>query len=237
MVLLVISESKLKIMLTAPDMVKYDLPATQVNGLSLHHREALRHLFRDAKTESGFDTEGSRLFVQLYSSREGGCEIFVTKLPESSPLSPVWEYNSTDTPDYSHDDLCLKHSLGLMSARAISEDRLLRAVQNADKQALPLTCLAYRFSELESLLAVCRRLDTPGHRTCRPERSRVYIVDRVQSTDWYLLLEYPSSLDPDFLLFLSEYAVPVDPDYTAIFLEEHGAPIAEENAIEILKNM
>ena len=87
MELLVISESKLKIMLTAPDMIKYDLTSPPTNSLSLHDREVLRHLFRDAKAEIGFDTEGARLFVQLYSSKEGGCEIFVTKLgilPESS---------------------------------------------------------------------------------------------------------------------------------------------------------
>ena len=85
MELIVIGESRLKIMLTGEDMAHYDLtepdPTKQdANGVTPHTREVLRHIFADAHSEIGFDTEGERLFVQLYASKGGGCEIFVTKL-------------------------------------------------------------------------------------------------------------------------------------------------------------
>lgn len=87
MELIVIGESRLKIMLTGEDMARYELtepdPTGQnANSITPHTREVLRHIFADAHSEIGFDTEGERLFVQLYASKGGGCEIFVTKLGE-----------------------------------------------------------------------------------------------------------------------------------------------------------
>lgn len=85
MELIVIGENRLKIMLTGEDMAHYDL--TEPDSLEQsnhcatpHTREVLRHIFADAHSQIGFDTEGERLFVQLYASKGGGCEIFVTKL-------------------------------------------------------------------------------------------------------------------------------------------------------------
>jgi negative regulator of genetic competence, sporulation and motility len=88
MELIVIGESRLKIMLTGEDMARYELtepdPTGQnANSITPHTREVLRHIFADAHSEIGFDTEGERLFVQLYASKGGGCEIFVTKLGEA----------------------------------------------------------------------------------------------------------------------------------------------------------
>lgn len=85
MELIIIGENRLKIMLTGEDMARYELadlqhPEESGDGVTPHTREALRHIFADARNESGFDTEGERLFVQLYASKGGGCEIFVTKL-------------------------------------------------------------------------------------------------------------------------------------------------------------
>lgn len=88
MELIVIGESRLKIMLTGEDMARYDLTEPDPTGQSAdsvtpHTREVLRHIFADAHSQIGFDTEGERLFVQLYASKGGGCEIFVTKLGDA----------------------------------------------------------------------------------------------------------------------------------------------------------
>ena len=88
MELIVIGENRLKIMLTGEDMAHYDLTEPDPMGqtassVSPHTREVLRHIFADAHSEIGFDTDGGRLFVQLYASKGGGCEIFVTKLGET----------------------------------------------------------------------------------------------------------------------------------------------------------
>ena len=34
----------------------------------------------EARNRIGFDTDGNQIYVQVYPSREGGCEMFVTKL-------------------------------------------------------------------------------------------------------------------------------------------------------------
>ena len=91
MELIVIGDNRLKIMLTGEDMVHYDLAepdstGSSVNSITPHTREVLRHIFADAHNEIGFDTEGERLFVQLYASKGGGCEIFVTKLGEAGEI-------------------------------------------------------------------------------------------------------------------------------------------------------
>ena len=88
MELIVIGENRLKIMLTGEDMARYDLtepdPLEQSDYCATPHtREVLRHIFADAHSQIGFDTEGERLFVQLYASKGGGCEIFVTKLGDA----------------------------------------------------------------------------------------------------------------------------------------------------------
>lgn len=237
MELLVISESKLKIMLTAPDMIKYDLTAPQTEGLSIHDREALRHLFRDAKTEIGFDTEGARLFVQFYSSKEGGCEIFVTKLPEDTSTVPIWERNRTDFQKRSSDDPWSQRSRDTFGIHPTSEDRLLQAIHDFKEQKAPYACRAYRFSCLPPLLAVCRRLDSMGYGTRYAGDSSVYIVDHGRLTDWYLLLDLPVFDDMSPFAFLSEYAFSVDPDQTGVYLAEHGKPIASKNAVEVLKKL
>ena len=88
MELIVIGENRLKIMLTGEDMAHYDLTEPDsaeesTHSVTPHTRKVLRHIFADANSQIGFDTEGDRLFVQLYTSKGGGCEIFVTKLGDA----------------------------------------------------------------------------------------------------------------------------------------------------------
>ena len=237
MELLVISESKLKIMLTAPDMVKYDLTSSPTNSLSIHDREALRHLFRDAKAEIGFDTEGARLFVQLYASKEGGCEIFVTKLPDSDLISPLWGREQPSVEENCFVDFWTQFRKESPNTKPTSEDRLLQAIYDTEEQNTLYVRKAYRFFDLDSLLAVCRRLGTMEYTTDRPPRSHVYIVDRETCSDWYLILEHPSFEEPDLFLFLSEYAASVDHDHTVTYLAEHGKLIASANAVDIMKRL
>ena len=70
MELIIISESKIKLMLSSADMAHY----------SGGTKEILRGIVADACEKCGISSLGSRLFVQMYPSREGGCELFVTRL-------------------------------------------------------------------------------------------------------------------------------------------------------------
>ena len=87
MELIVISEGRLKITLTEADMARYELADPQGGredgwALAPHARRALRHILADANENIDFDAEGERLFVQLYASKGGGCEIFVTRMED-----------------------------------------------------------------------------------------------------------------------------------------------------------
>lgn len=78
--LIKINENKLKIMLTSVDMQSYSLCADELDCTNIETREAFRSIMNEARSRTGFDAEGNQIYVQLYPSKEGGCELFVTKL-------------------------------------------------------------------------------------------------------------------------------------------------------------
>lgn len=80
MELIVISEGRLKVMLTAEDVRRYELGGRTIDGESPETRRQLRSLLDEVKSKTGFDASGERVLLQLYPSRGGGCELFVTKL-------------------------------------------------------------------------------------------------------------------------------------------------------------
>ena len=80
MELLVIGESKLKVMLDRDDMKKYGLLGSELNYDDPPTRKKLLRILDDVKAQSGFDTAADKLLIQLYPSKDGGSEMFVTKL-------------------------------------------------------------------------------------------------------------------------------------------------------------
>ncbi len=80
MELLVISESKLKVMLDKEDMEKYGLLGSELDYDDPPTRKKLLRVLDDVKEQSGFDTAADKLLIQLYPSKDGGSEMFVTKL-------------------------------------------------------------------------------------------------------------------------------------------------------------
>ncbi len=79
MELIVIDERRIKLMLTAEDMKAYR-SAAEESGTG----EALRGILRDAGEKCGYRGDGmrGRIYVEMYPSKTGGCEVFVTKLAE-----------------------------------------------------------------------------------------------------------------------------------------------------------
>jgi negative regulator of genetic competence, sporulation and motility len=134
MELIVISESKLKIMLSGEDMVKYELEEERVEGCDAHTRRVFRRIFEDARAAVGFETLGERLLVQYYATGDGGgCEIFVTKL---------------GTEDFFRAEE--------------GEEELLRQIYACEEETGALRrCFSFR--RPEELLAVCRRLRAVGY--------------------------------------------------------------------------
>ena len=242
MELIVISESKLKIMLSAPDMAKYELESARMDCRDIHTREAFRHIFDDARTKIGFDTEGERLFVQLYTSKEGGCEIFVTKLGNNAASFPSEEILNDDM--YEEGPPILAVSPQEMSH---GEKALLRRIYESEEEANHMeTTRAERrliaggvrtaallFERAEDVLTVCRRLLRDGYRG----RSTAYIEEVHDKTKWYLLLDIPDVSVyrlPRRFAYLSEYGQRVTSSELFTYLAEYGKLIRKGDAVEVL---
>ena len=82
MELILISNSKLKIMLSAEDMKKYNIECDGESAL----RRGFKPVLEMAHNDCGFDIESGRLLVQVFPSRGGGCEMFVTRVALSSGI-------------------------------------------------------------------------------------------------------------------------------------------------------
>ncbi len=228
MELIIIDERKLKIMLTPPDMRYYDLCAERMTAANAATRRAFRHIFDDARDRIGFDTTGERLLVQLYTSRGGGCEIFVTKLGAEDEFEP----NGIEDGEGSAHSATRNHEDALL-ARLAKEDTMITvpSAEHRPTSTLPIPeTSAYRFFDAEELFALCRRLAAAEYEG----GSTVYIADHVTGESvWYLFLT-PSvgrSLPP----FVREYASPVEePETLSLYLAEYGRCICEAVAVERL---
>ena len=80
MELILISDTKLKVMLSAVDMQKYELDNNTIDYDNTETRRAFWQILDEAKHKTGFDAASDKVFIQVYPSRGGGCEMYVTKL-------------------------------------------------------------------------------------------------------------------------------------------------------------
>ncbi len=80
MELILINDKKLKIMLTPEDMKEYELDCETVDYTQTETRRAFWNILDEAKHQTGFDAASERVYIQLYPSRTGGCEMYVTKV-------------------------------------------------------------------------------------------------------------------------------------------------------------
>lgn len=83
MEMILISKSRLKVMLTPEDMRDYDICPDMSDTADPKSREVFWSILNEAKEKTGFDSEGHRVFVQVYPSRHGGCEMFVTRISDA----------------------------------------------------------------------------------------------------------------------------------------------------------
>lgn len=241
MELIVIDENKLKIMLSAPDMQHYELRAERMDCADEETRRAFRHIFHDARDRIGFDTEGERLFVQLYTSRGGGCEIFVTKLGERNDLM-----EAVAVPPAIDDSATTAGENALLeklfdSGGPAKETAMTRPVSTPPP--IERQEVAYACTGSAALLSLCRRLATIGYRGQSETYIDIASTDNPDDIRWYLFLELPphpcigtgKNALPRELAFLGEYGDPVpDIKSTRTYLSEYGRSICASDAVHIL---
>ena len=81
MELIMINSEKMKIMLTREDMTYYDIKMYSLGHTGNAVRKAFSRVLEDIKSETGFDTVTEKSILQVYPSRDGGCEVYLTRLP------------------------------------------------------------------------------------------------------------------------------------------------------------
>ena len=124
-----INESKLKVMLEDSDLEARNLEAEALDYADPDAKKLFGDILCYAKDTFGFDTSGYRVLLQLYPSKDGGCELFITRLGklDSAPKESDQESREKKRKPYPRD----------------KKDKNNRA---------------FRFERLSHLLKVCKRL-------------------------------------------------------------------------------
>ena len=96
-----IGENKIKVMLSPEDAAHYALsPACQQDAAILAG-SAFRAILSDVRDAADFDASEDKVYVQLYPSKTGGYELFITKmgveLTEKSEATPTHKKCGTRT--------------------------------------------------------------------------------------------------------------------------------------------
>ena len=132
-----ISDSKIKLTLGPDEVEKYDFEPVKngeerrANGSFL---SGFRRILRDVRRDTGFDAGGKRVLVRYFYGKDGGCEMYITKLRDVSRGEGVKNLNG---------------------AYLWGGSTSLPRDEQSEK-------LVFRFSDLSSLVRCCRILRRLG---------------------------------------------------------------------------
>ena len=224
MELILISKSKLKIMLDEKDMKEYNI-GDETDCAQAETRRAIRTILDRAKDQIGFNTEGAEIFVQLYTSKHGGCELFVTKGNDSDIPVP----NTTHTSDKR------QKKRETASKKADSTDDCSDSLSEYSDKTPKLPegefgKLAFSFQFISDVLKVCRLLKSKGF----SGRSHVLKDNEGKYFLFLFGLNMKAYSRLDDLTFICEYGDKERWDTLFTYLEEHGNAISLDNAVEVL---
>ena len=232
MELILISNTKLKIMLDEGDMKKYKI-SDETNYAEPETRKAIRNILDKAREQVGFNTEGAEIFVQLYTSRKGGCELFVTK----SKLNESASDNCIKLKKSAADDLSIEKrqkKKDTCNKSRECEETLNLIPQIKEKYYGQLSAgsgeIAFSFPSMNILFKVCKILQdlklTYPSNAYSDESGICYLLMRNTGISSYSCL--------DKLTVLLEYGNKENPEHMLTYISEYGKIICKDNAIEIL---
>lgn len=201
MELIRISDQKLKIMLTAMDMSHFELNADHFLDNSQMMHKTFRRLLDEIKKQTDFDADDRHISVQYFPSREGGCEMFISRLA------------AEDT--------------SALGGSVKKETRALELRKKGSSSGSFRRDCAYRFDTLEALLSVCKRLRDIGYigdsEAYLDEYDRYFLCITVCSSS-------PFSL-PEEWSFLSEYGTVENATMLKLYIKEHGTVLCSASAV------
>ncbi len=208
---ILINENKIKVMLTNEDLSDFELRADELDYSNTETKRMFWDVLSRAKHKTGFDTDGQRVLVQLYPSRKGGCEMFVTKIGNLSP----------------NDSGCCEQDS--LSAEIHDKKASFEKAPKIYKKSKINYCV-FSFVSLEDMLSVCRELQRFEY----SEKCSAYIGD---NKFYYLVLSGidTSGYTPfDKFSFIGEFGTLENYETVKYYLSEHGTELCANNAVEIL---
>lgn len=209
MEIILISESKLKVMLTSEDLADFSLCAESLDYANTETKRMFWDILGRAKQSVGFDTDGHRVLVQLFPSRDGGCEMFISR------LGAVCRSEGTqENPDEAVSII----SPGKGSAHTTRPRTHTKTVS------------AFGFDTMERMITVCRRLSSLSYEG----ESEAYLGDDQRCYLFLSDMDVSSYLPLDEYSFIGEYGTPENVSALRHFVGEHARPICREGAVTCL---
>ncbi len=199
-----ISDSKLKIMLSAEDARRYALDCKTADYADVMTRNAFREILTEVRAETGFDATEDKVYIQMYPSKEGGCELFITKM-----------------------GLVLADHGFTESVRPCPASKNTAKYPKSPQTVRKRECV-FTFSKLEDLLSLCKRM-TPffkGESQVWQDEQAVWWLLLSDHGDLLTVRE-------DFR-FALEYGIAQQPREARLYLGEHGKVICPQNAVATL---
>ena len=205
---ILINESKLKVTLEESDLDELDLSTEELDYANPEAKQFFGDILGYAKEELGFDTSGHRVLLQLYPSKDGGCEIFITRLGK----------------------------LDGQSEKKESDKRIKDLTKERKKESRRRK--AFKFEKLSHLVEACKRLceiqpDVSGEIFSDPE-GKWFLLLYICENDYSEVLDM---LPVNELSFLCEYGSAEDLRSLSLYLGEYGVPIAAKNPIEAISRL
>lgn len=210
--IIVINDTKLKVMLTKNDLSEFSLDTTTLDYTNSETKKMFWNILDQAKQTLGFSTDGYRILVQLYPSKAGGCEMFVTKLG----LLQGGCFDSLCDNEKCVEGLDKRHVLHCKNSHYSTNTKGRLSV--------------FGFDELSSLISVCRRLRNIGYEG----NSSAYRCDDRKYHLFIDGIEELGFMPPDEFSFISEYGRSENSETMSYYISEHGEAICASDAVNIL---
>ena len=204
-----ISDSKLKVMLSADDLKDFDLDTESLDYSNTETKRMFWDILSRAKRSVGFDTDGHRVLVQLYPSRCGGCEMFVTR------LSCLCKNDKSDNDERPRIEPVINH---------LPPKKTVRHEHSEGRSGV------FAFDCIENLLNVCRRLVNIGY----DGESDAYIGEDKRSYLFLSDLDPCGYLPLDEFSFITEYGTEENEEAIRSYVGEHAKEICTRRAVEQL---
>ncbi len=206
MELIVINENKIKITMSSDEMSHYGLDENEFHCSITNTREILNKILHKNHRDIAFGRieESDKLLIQLYPEVSGGCELYVTKIPD---LQQDNEFEEA------------------MTMNEYGEDRLLPPKMQSIKAEIKKTILAYSFQNLWSVRGACVELDS---RDFEGESS----LYRSDDGRYFLFVTPDEKSSPS--TFLSEFGELESASSSSLYLSERGKCLCKTDAVKLI---